>query len=131
LFENNAHTFIVDPVPAGLAKNLKKALKEFTGLTCKVRVRDTEGKVVADADAESAEEEEQPSQAEAGAATAPAAPHLRPERSKRTGRRWRRSRRGSRRCNRTFSKQLPPRPHTARKSNSERRKRARWLEKGI
>jgi hypothetical protein len=52
LFENNAHTFIVDTVPAGLAKNIKKALKEFTGQTYKVRVRDPEGKVVGDADLE-------------------------------------------------------------------------------
>ena len=42
VFEHNAHTFVADPVPTGLAKNLKKSLKEFTGLTCKVRVRDTE-----------------------------------------------------------------------------------------
>jgi hypothetical protein len=50
LFENEAHTFVVDPVPAGLAKKLKLAIKEFTGLSCKVRVRDSEGKVVADGD---------------------------------------------------------------------------------
>src|SRR6267142_2364633 len=36
LFENSAHTFVVDPVPAGLAKNLKKAIKEITGQACKV-----------------------------------------------------------------------------------------------
>jgi hypothetical protein len=52
LFEKEAHTFVVESVPAGLAKNLKKALKEYTGLLYKVRVRDVEGKVVADADTE-------------------------------------------------------------------------------
>jgi hypothetical protein len=57
--ENNAHTFIVDPVPSGLGKNLKQAIKEFTGLACKVRVRDSEGKTVVDADTETAEDEVQ------------------------------------------------------------------------
>ena len=71
LFENNAHTFIADPVPTGLAKNLKKSLKEFTGLTCKVRVRDSEGKVIADGDTEADEGEAASPQAETGA-TAPA-----------------------------------------------------------
>jgi len=57
--EENAHTFIVDPVPSGLGKNLKKAIKEFTGLACKVRVRDSEGKTIVDGDTETAEDEVQ------------------------------------------------------------------------
>jgi hypothetical protein len=57
VFENDAHTFIVESVPAGLARNLKRALKEHTGLTYKVRVRDVEGKSIADGDAEADLEE--------------------------------------------------------------------------
>jgi hypothetical protein len=57
VFENEAHTFIVESVPAGLAKNLKKSLKEFTGLAYKLRVRDIAGAVIADGDTEVADEE--------------------------------------------------------------------------
>jgi hypothetical protein len=60
LFENNAHTFVVDNVPSGLAKNLKTSLKEFTGQTYKVRVRDPEGKVVGDADSDTGGDENTP-----------------------------------------------------------------------
>jgi hypothetical protein len=52
LFEENAFTFIVDPVPPGLAKNLKAAFKQFLGLMLKVRVRDTAAGVVTDGDTE-------------------------------------------------------------------------------
>jgi hypothetical protein len=55
VFEQEAYTFVIDPVPAGLAKNLKKCLREYTGQTYKIRVRDPEGKMVLDADAEAAE----------------------------------------------------------------------------
>ncbi len=87
LFENNAHTFVVDPVPGGLAKKLKLALKEFTGQTCKVRVRDSESKVVTDGDTDVDPEEEQvhaaatasPSQAEAMAAFKERLKALQPE----------------------------------------------------
>src|SRR3954469_5862502 len=77
LFENDSYTFIVDSVPSGLAKNLKKSLKEYTGLAYKVRVRDTEGKVVADGDTEVAEEEPQAAAAPGAspaAETPPASP---------------------------------------------------------
>src|SRR3954453_22138539 len=37
LFEDDSYTFIVDSVPSLLAKNLKKSLKEYTGLAYKVR----------------------------------------------------------------------------------------------
>jgi hypothetical protein len=60
LFEKEAHTFVVETVPAGLASKLKKALKEHTGLTYKVRVRDPEGKVVADGDTDVEVEETAP-----------------------------------------------------------------------
>jgi hypothetical protein len=59
---------VVETVPPGLAKNLKKALKQYTGLTYKIRVRDLEGKVVADGDTEADPEEG------AGAGEIPAAP---------------------------------------------------------
>ena len=65
VFENNAHTFIVDNVVAGLAKNLKRSLKEFTGQTFKVRVRDPEGKVVGDADSDAGGDETETTVAEA------------------------------------------------------------------
>jgi len=57
IFENETHTFIVEKVPGGLARNLKKAIKEFTGQTYRVRVRDLEGKVVTDGDADATPEE--------------------------------------------------------------------------
>ena len=60
VFENNAHTFVVETVPGGLAKKLKVALKEFTGLACKVRVRDAESKIVADGETDIDPEEGQP-----------------------------------------------------------------------
>ena len=59
LFEENAYTFVLDSVPGGLAKHLKNALKEFTGLDLKVRVRDTESKLVADGDTDVYPEEAQ------------------------------------------------------------------------
>ena len=68
LLENEAYTFVVEAVPTGLARNLKIALKHYTGLAYKIRVRDVEGKVVADADAESASEQT----ATAGSANPPA-----------------------------------------------------------
>src|SRR3954470_13825270 len=58
LFEKNAHTFVLDPVPGGLAKKLQLALKEFTGQAYKVRVRDTESQTVADGDTDVDPEEE-------------------------------------------------------------------------
>jgi hypothetical protein len=73
LFENEAHTFVVDSIPAGLAKNLKKSIKEFTGVNCKVRVRDAEGNV-ADADTEIDPEEAQAAAAETPPAAPPAPP---------------------------------------------------------
>ena len=39
LFEANAHTFVVMSQAAGLAKKIKAAIKDQTGLTVKVRVR--------------------------------------------------------------------------------------------
>jgi hypothetical protein len=74
VFEKNAHTFVVGTVPAGLAKNLKKALKEYTGLTYKVRVRDLEGKVVADGDTDVDPEEVTAAEIPARAPAVPGAP---------------------------------------------------------
>jgi hypothetical protein len=66
LYEQDSYTFVVDPVPSGLAGGLKKALKEYTELTYKVRVRDSQGLVVADGDTEV----EQPEEAQAKTTTA-------------------------------------------------------------
>jgi hypothetical protein len=52
LWEAEAYTFVVDPVPGGLGRKLTDALKEFTGAKHRVRVRDSEGKVVVDGDTE-------------------------------------------------------------------------------
>ena len=48
IFEKNAHTFIVQTVPGGLASKLSKALHAQTGMAYKVRVRTPDGSVVLD-----------------------------------------------------------------------------------
>jgi predicted acylesterase/phospholipase RssA len=50
IFEKNAHTFVLEIVPSGLAKKLAAALFSETGQKYKVRVRSTDGKTVLDAD---------------------------------------------------------------------------------
>lgn len=77
IFEENAHTFVVETVSAGLAKNLKKALKEHTGLAYRIRVRDLAGKAVTDADTELDPPEDAPAAPPLpGTTPAPAAPTL-------------------------------------------------------
>lgn len=49
-FEKNAHTFVLDLVPSGLAKKLATALVAETGQKYKVRVRSTDGSMVLDSD---------------------------------------------------------------------------------
>lgn len=50
IFEKNVHTFVLDQVPAGLAKKLGKALLAETEMKYKVRVRSTDGTVDLDSD---------------------------------------------------------------------------------
>jgi len=52
IFEKNSHTFVVELVPAGLAKRLAGALQNQTGQKCKVRVRSIDGSVESDSDTE-------------------------------------------------------------------------------
>jgi hypothetical protein len=78
LFENEAHTFILETVPPGLAKNLKKALKQYTDVSYKIRVRDLEGKVVVDADADVDPEEQAATAAAPGASPNAPAPATAP-----------------------------------------------------
>ena len=48
IFEKNAHTFVVEQVPGGLAKKLSAALRKQTGVSYKVRVRTPDGSVQLD-----------------------------------------------------------------------------------
>lgn len=50
LFEQNAHTFVLEAVPSGLAKKLSKALLAETGNKYKVRVRSPDGSLILDSD---------------------------------------------------------------------------------
>jgi hypothetical protein len=50
LYEKNAHTFVLESVPAGLAKKLAVALHTETGMKCKTRVRSLDGTQVLDSD---------------------------------------------------------------------------------
>ena len=50
IFEKNAHTFVLDQVPGGLAKMLATALNTETGQKYKVCVRSTDGSVALDSD---------------------------------------------------------------------------------
>jgi hypothetical protein len=52
IFEKNVHTFVLDQVPAGLARKLATALHSETGTKYKVRVRSTDGSVDLDSDAD-------------------------------------------------------------------------------
>jgi hypothetical protein len=50
LFEKNTHTFVLDQVPAGLAKKLATSLHAETGQKYKVRVRNTDGSMELDSE---------------------------------------------------------------------------------
>jgi exoenzyme U len=50
IFEKNAHTFVLEAVPGGLAKKLAAALQAETGQKCKLRVRSSDGSTVLDSD---------------------------------------------------------------------------------
>jgi exoenzyme U len=50
IFEKNAHTFVLEAVPAGLAKRLAAALQAQTGQKYKIRARSTDGSTVLDSD---------------------------------------------------------------------------------
>lgn len=50
IFEKNAHTFVCDPVPGGLAKKLSVALQAETTAKYKVRARSADGSTVLDSD---------------------------------------------------------------------------------
>jgi hypothetical protein len=50
IFEKNAHTFVCDPVPGGLAKKLSVALQTETTAKYKVRARSADGSMVLDSD---------------------------------------------------------------------------------
>jgi hypothetical protein len=50
IFEKNAHTFVCDPVPSGLAKKLSVALQAETTAKYKVRARSADGSTVLDSD---------------------------------------------------------------------------------
>src|SRR4051812_14872462 len=50
IFEKNAHTFVLDKIPGGLAKKLAQALFAETGAKYKVRARSTDGSTVLDSD---------------------------------------------------------------------------------
>jgi hypothetical protein len=50
IFEQNAHTFVLDTVPGGLSKKLAAALQAETGAKYKVRARSTDGSMVLDSD---------------------------------------------------------------------------------
>ncbi len=66
IFEKNAHTFVLDAVPGGLARKLAAALTAETGAKHKVRVRSTDGSTILDSDTDVDPEE--------AAATAPPPP---------------------------------------------------------
>jgi len=74
LFENNAHTFVVESVPSGLAKGLRDTIKEHTGQAYKVRVRDAESKVVTDGDTDTDVAEASPRQAPTAPPPSPPSP---------------------------------------------------------
>ncbi len=50
IFEKNAHTFVLEAVPGGLAKKLAAALLAETSQKCKIRVRSADGSTVLDSD---------------------------------------------------------------------------------
>jgi hypothetical protein len=50
IFEKNAHTFVLESVPGGLAKKLTTALNAETGQKYRVRVRSLDGSTVLDSD---------------------------------------------------------------------------------
>ena len=50
IFEKNAHTFVLEAVPGGLAKKLAAALQAETGQKYKIRARSTDGSTVLDSD---------------------------------------------------------------------------------
>jgi hypothetical protein len=50
IFEKNAHTFVLEQVPGGLAKKFASALNAETGQKYKVRVRNTDGSMELDSD---------------------------------------------------------------------------------
>ncbi len=80
IWEENAHTFVLQTQAAGLAKKIKTALMNQTELRCKVRVR---GEDPADIDddgepAEEMEQAEQDGQEGTQASTIPPAPPLAP-----------------------------------------------------
>jgi hypothetical protein len=70
IWEENAHTFILDSPPKGLAKKLAKGLTEETAQKYKVRVRAPDGTGLADSDTEPDEPEAgQPQQQAPGGQT--------------------------------------------------------------
>src|SRR4030095_5666422 len=50
IFEKNAHTFVSEKVPTGLAKKLAAALLAETGQKYRVRVRNADGSMTLDSD---------------------------------------------------------------------------------
>ena len=60
IFEKNAHTFVLDKVPGGLAAKLAKALLAETGQKFKVRVRSADGSVTLDSDTDTDPDEKAP-----------------------------------------------------------------------
>jgi hypothetical protein len=50
IFEKNAHTFVLETVPPGLARKISSALFSQAGQKCKVRVRSLDGSVELDSD---------------------------------------------------------------------------------
>jgi hypothetical protein len=73
IFEKAAHTFVVEKVPGGLAKQLAKALTAETGAKYKVRVRNTDGSMELDSDTDV--------DLDAAGAPPPAPPGAAPERT--------------------------------------------------
>jgi hypothetical protein len=71
IFEKNAHTFVCDPVPGGLAKKLSVALQTETAAKYKVRARSADGSTVLDSDTDV---DPDVATAAAAAAKPPAAP---------------------------------------------------------
>lgn len=67
IFEKNAHTFVLEKVPGGLAAKLAKALQAETGQKYKVRVRSADGSVTLDSDTDT-----DPDDKASGAAQTPA-----------------------------------------------------------
>jgi hypothetical protein len=50
IFEKNAHTFVLEPVPGGLRPKIEKALHAETGTKYKARVRSVDGATVEDSE---------------------------------------------------------------------------------